>query len=287
MKAAILYNLRSSFNWRTGDPLDSDADWDESSTIEEILFGLKQNGVVCRDIGNPANYFPSGWQKDEFVISLCEMARSPFRESVVPALCEFFELKYFFSGPDTLHIALDKNLANLIADQAGIPVPNWRVFSRTEDIPERMDLGFFPCIIKPAAEGSGMGITDSSVFLSVAGLRDAIARTLEAYSGKVVVQALVSGREFTVGVVEINGVPQALCPIEIRPRTKAEAQVFLYNTEKKGSPDQCEYLPLASSSLRNELQDLAVSAHLAFGCKDVSRSDFRLDCRGSPDVFGN
>lgn len=285
MKVALLYNLRSEFEWQDGDPLDADADWDDAETIEEVCSGLRSVGVECRKVGNPIDYFPASRTKNEVVLSLCELARSPFRESVVPALCEFYNIDYFFSTPDVLHKTLDKNIANLVARQAGISVPDWQFVSRAEDIAAQLDSVVYPCIAKPAAEGSGMGIAGSSIFSSTIGLGDAVARLLKDYSGGVLIQAVAPGREFTVGVIEREGIPHALCPIEVKPREREAHATFIYNSMMKADPNLCEFVPLESGPLEGHLRKLALTAHLALGCRDLSRSDFRLDTRGLPQFL--
>lgn len=282
MNIVLLYNLRSEFARRQNSPLDADADWDDRETISCIQNGVLGAGAECLDAGHPANFFSSSRDPGTVVLSICEMTGSSYREAIVPTLCEFFGIPYFFSPPESLHITLDKNLANLVAQQAGMPVPNWRAVCSAAEYKDFSSDDVFPCIVKPAAEGSGMGINGNSIFHDANGIAERVAEIVSAYGGKAIIQNFLQGREFTVGVLERNGVPVPLCPIEVRPHAARSIRSFVYCSQAKAEHETCEFVPLEEGSLRTQLECLAVKAHRVFGCRDVSRSDFRLDPAGFP-----
>lgn len=278
LRIGVFYNLREDFPWRQTDPADAAADWDIPETIEFLLNGFEAAGHSARNLGNPLRLLEAEVREEiDLVLSLCELAGTRFRESLVPALCELLKLPFMLSGPDALLIALDKNLANLCLRQAGVPVAAWQLVGPGD---QRME-DFLPAVIKPQAEGSGMGV---QLARSQAESEVAIARIHRDYRQPALVQKYLPGREFTVGIIERTGRPVALAALEVVPLQPGED--FLYNfSAKENSGTTVEFCPVPDPKLSTELRSLAVDAFTALGCRDAARVDLRMDDLGQVQIL--
>jgi D-alanine-D-alanine ligase len=161
------------------------------------------------------------------------------------------------------HKAVSKQLFTL----AGIPTPAWRRAPvSTESIAS--ELGF-PVIVKPAGQGSTVGLT---LVEDAAGIDAAVALAAR-YDTDVLVERYIAGRELTVGVLG----DRALAVGEIVP---TEGKIFDYAA--KYQPEAAaEIFPAdIADELAGEVQRMGLAAHAALGLTDYSRADFRLDAEG-------
>ena len=288
VKVGLFYNLRELFDRNPDQPVDADADWDVSDTIQEVFAGLNVAGYEAIDFGNPDKLLnETHLTKIDLVFSICEMQGYRFRESIVPSLCEFLRKPYVFSSPDTLMISLDKNLCNFIVHQAGGNVPKWRIIDDTCSSTQPMadllsDLGSFPYIVKPSAEGSGMGIDHGSIVNDPLHLTKRITHLIQQYQQPAMIQEYMPSREFTVGLVEHAGELMVMHPLEIKPRIDDPTFVYDYNT-KENADDLVDFIPLKGEpSLLGQIAKQAVIAFRAIRCRDAARVDLRLSSNGLP-----
>jgi D-alanine-D-alanine ligase len=280
MRLALVYNLRGGFPARPGDPPDAAADWDVVETIEKISGGLERAGHVIVDVGEPSGLL-NGDIAVDLVFGICEMTGLRHREAQVPALCELLGLPYAFSPPDVMVTTLDKNLANLLVAQAGAPVPEWVLAADAGGL-RGIAIGTEqPWIVKPVAEGSGMGISASAVARSVEELHERVRYITGAYAQPALIQRYCPGREITVGVVEVDGRAEPLAAMEVRARTDGSVLPVYGNAEKERSEELVTWSPLLpDDAVAEEARTLAVRCHEALGCRDASRIDLRADAAG-------
>ena len=110
---------------------------------------------------------------------------------------------------------------------------------------------------------------------NVEGLRDALEKAF-SLDDDVLVEQFVAGSEYTVSVVG-NSDPAALPIIQILPAND------FYDFESKYAPGGSRHIcpaPLTEEQTA-AMQAIAESAHEAFGCRGVSRTDFIMDEQGS------
>lgn len=173
----------------------------------------------------------------------------------VQQLCESLHLPFLFSSIEAHKIGIDKVLTKEFVERAGIKTP--KRFSRSNAV--------FPVFVKPRFGGS-------SVHTSRIESPDALETFLENVSEEMMIEESVSGREFTVGVIEQSlGDPEALPVIEIVSKNK------FFDYESKYNVDQLaeEICPARiERALSKQLQDAAVAAHTLIGATYMSRSDF-------------
>jgi D-alanine-D-alanine ligase len=185
-------------------------------------------------------------------------------------------IPYTGSGVAASRSAINKILTQKILQEAGIPVPPHLFLSQDEprDWGKIMNsLGGLPLVVKPACEGSSIGIT--IVADESAGL-DAINEAFR-YGPQILIERYIAGRELTAAILEDQPLPL----VEIKPK-----RPFFDFTAKyqKGMSDYI--VPAAlGRAITQRIQNLALQAFQAIGCRDFARVDFILDGEERPYVL--
>jgi len=186
----------------------------------------------------------------------------------VQGMLDLLDIPYQGSGILGSAVAMDKNLAKVLYQTAGIPVAEWRVLSRADQnecdqIIENLGL---PLVIKPVRDGSSLGL---SIARQKEQVYEGVASALKN-DHRVMLEKFVAGREITVSVLG-NEDPVAMPVIEIVPGD--EYEFFDYNAK---------YLPGASreicpaeieEQLALEAQRYGVAAHKVLQLSGYSRTD--------------
>lgn len=186
-------------------------------------------------------------------------------------LLDLLDLPYTGSGVLGSAIAMHKGVAKQLYQQAGIPTPNSFTLDafagdtalelQVEQVRERIGL---PCVIKPANEGSTIGI---SIARDAASLEEGIAEAF-LYDTELVVEAFACGTEISVSVLGTED-PRALPDIEIVPRSG-----FYDYTMKYTAGATEEICPARiSDAAHATAAEYAVRAHRVLHCRGVSRTD--------------
>ena len=189
----------------------------------------------------------------------------------VQALLEIAGAPYTGTGAAASAIAMDKDFSKHLFARHDIPTAAW-IAGAADDIdpePVAAEIGW-PCIVKPADQGSTVGLT----LVNGPGDLPAALASAATYSGKVMVEAFLPGAELTVPVIA----GEALPVIEIRPSHA------LYDYECKYTPGMSEYLVPAplDTALADRLAELALRVWKVLGLRDFARVDFRIDAGGMP-----
>lgn len=185
-------------------------------------------------------------------------------DGVVQGLLEAFGVPY--TGSDVLGSALsmDKIRTKQVWQSLGLPTPRFvALHSQGEVHATAGELGL-PVVVKPANEGSSVGIsrvTDAS------GLADAVALAAR-YDGQLLMEQMVVGDELTVGILGEVALPS----IRIVPR----GQWYDYNA--KYIAEDTQYLcPGLEGEAEEEIRALALAAFRAAGCRGWGRVDVMRD----------
>lgn len=166
-----------------------------------------------------------------------------------------------FTGPDHFGCALafDKVVSKTLFAAHSIPTPRWISSPANHEELKRFGL---PCVVKPSQGGSTIGL---SVIDNCEQFEGAM-RKAEQVEGPVLIEEFISGREFTIGV--LNG--RALGVGEIVPKNA----IFDYTC--KYSPDMARKIFPAeiSEPLRAKIAEYAERAHRVLRLGALSRIDF-------------
>lgn len=196
-------------------------------------------------------------------------------DGAMQGFLEVIGLPYIGSNVWSSALAMDKAKTKVFYSQSGINTPVSITLTSSEnlDLDEIITQVGETCVVKPSKEGSTLG-----VFI-VSGkneLQKAIEEAL-TYDDQVLVETYVQGKELTVAVVG-NDEARALPIIEIIPAGD------FYDFDSKYKPGGSSHVCPAelNEAVTNLIQEHAVKAHHALGCKGVSRTDFILDDAGTP-----
>jgi len=205
-------------------------------------------------------------------------------DGCVQGLLELLELPYVGSGVLASSLGFDKPLCKQLWRQTGIPVaPDLVVHADPAllSVAERARARLGPAIaVKPGAGGSALGVSLISSNQPDQDLADAIGRAL-SLDPEVLLEPLLEGKEVTCAVLEDPvGCPRALAPTLILPQRGAFYD-FVSKYAAGGSRHLCP-APLPAPLLAR-VQDVAVRAHQALGCRDLSRVDCFVDERRAPE----
>jgi len=197
-------------------------------------------------------------------------------DGTVQGLLELLGLPYTGSGVLASALAMDKLRSRQVLQATGLPVPATIVVEAARWPAERdefvrrvaRDLGY-PCVVKPNAQGSSIGVT---IAQDEAALGAAVADAL-GYGDVVLVEEYLRGTELTCGVLEDpdTGVPQALPVLEIVPKR----EFFTYEAKYQGASEEICPARISAAHAR-KAQELALRTHEVLGCEGFSRTDLFL-----------
>jgi D-alanine-D-alanine ligase len=189
-------------------------------------------------------------------------------DGTIQGVLEILRIPYTHSGVLASAIAMQKDKAKLLLAEAGVPVAHGRVVDRYEAAREHALPP--PYVLKPLNEGSSVGVI--IVREDRTHPPQELGREDWAYGDLMLAEAFVAGRELTCAVMG----ERALDVIDIVANTGA----FYDYDAKYARGGSTHILPAnLKGNVYQKVQDLALRAHRALGCRGVSRTDFRYDDR--------
>ena len=187
-------------------------------------------------------------------------------DGTIQGLLEVLRIPYTHSGVLASALAMDKEKAKHVMRAAGVPVPDGVVVSRRE-VAQRHVLPP-PYVVKPIREGSSVGVV--IVRADRSHPPQELGREDWQYGEEVMVEPFIAGRELTCAVMG----DKALGVIDIRAAT---GEFYDYDA-KYAEGGSIHILPAElSPNIYQRVQELALTAHQALGCRGVSRADLRYD----------
>lgn len=189
-------------------------------------------------------------------------------DGILQGLLDAFGVPY--TGSDVLGSALsmDKIRTKQVWLSLGLPTPKYARLSRMDDVHAAAKWLGLPVIVKPACEGSSVGIT--RVF-SDKDLPNAVALA-SRYEGELLMEQLIEGEEFTVGILGAEALPT----IRIVPAGE------YYDYHAKYVAEDTQYIcPGLHGPAEGEMRALAFEAFKAAGCSGWGRVDIMRDKSGA------
>ena len=189
-------------------------------------------------------------------------------DGVLQGVLEVMGLPYTGSGVMASALSMDKLRTKLCWRGYGLATPQWYLLQSENDIDGCIEKLGFPVIVKPAQEGSSIG-------MSKAGNREELVKALQLaseFNCDVYAEAWVTGKEYTVAI--LNG--KAL------PVIRLETPNAFYDYEAKYQATTTQYhCPCGlSQQEESELGRLAVKAGEVVGIKGWARVDVFIDSKG-------
>ena len=233
-----------------------------------VLAALLARGVDAQSVdGIPALVEALHQKKFDRVFNILHGTKGGGEDGILQGLCEAMNIPY--TGSDVLGSALsmDKIRTKQVWLSLGLPTPRYVRLSVGNDVHAAAKSLGLPVIIKPSCEGSSVGV--SRVF-NDADL-DAAVELAARYPGEMLMEQLIEGGEYTIGVLE----GKALASIHIVPAGE------YYDYHSKYISDETQYIcPGLPEAEEKIVQQLAERAFAGVGCRGWARIDFMRDKNG-------
>jgi D-alanine-D-alanine ligase len=183
---------------------------------------------------------------------------------------ELMNIPYTGSGVLASALAMDKWRSKLVWQAAGLPVPAYEMLDAASDLDATVERLGLPLFIKPANEGSSVGI---SKVKKASEMRAAYAEAAK-HDKLVIAEVFIGGGEYTVAILG----EQALPVIKIEPANE------FYDYEAKYLRNDTRYLCPSDLSQEKEaeMQRLALQSFALIGGAGWGRVDFLMDDAGQP-----
>jgi D-alanine-D-alanine ligase len=277
MKIAVLANIKEDAPISPEDPPGRWDDLDDRLTIDAILESLTS-------LGYEAKYFPAVFEslqqiktfKPDLCFNSAEGHFGDSREAQMPAALDMMGIPYTCAGVMGMMLSHNKHMAKSQFMQMDLPTARFMTIEDINNIPES-NLKY-PMFVKPAFEGSSIGINESAVVHNYPELVKQVNWVFNNLHSLVMVEEYIEGREFTVGVLG----DEALPIVEIVSPTG-----YYSNAQKEDFASEVYRICPAqlTEAQTKEFQHLAIRSMQVLELEDVCRMDMRMDNAGNPYIL--
>ncbi len=194
-------------------------------------------------------------------------------DGLLQAVLETLKVPYTGSGVMASALTMDKLRTKLCWQGQGLITPKWFVLESEQDIPACIEYLDFPVIVKPALEGSSLGMSKAK---NKQELIEALSIAAN-FQCTVYAEQWVQGEEYTVAILE----DEALAVIRLET-----ANTFYDFEAKYHSKDTQYHCPCGLSALREEeIKALALEACKVVGVTGWGRVDLFIDSTGKSQLI--
>jgi D-alanine-D-alanine ligase len=201
-------------------------------------------------------------------------------DGTIQELLEVMGVAYTGSGVSACIRAADKVLAKHAMVDHGIPTPDFYAFNETafkelgaaQALPAIEDRLRFPIVVKPAGQGSALGIKFARTPADV----PAALVAAFSYDRKVLLERHVPGRDLAVSIIEEAGAPRVLPIVEAVPE-----QEDFYDFEARYEIGRTRFVCPAAldPALAARADQIALDAYALLGCSGFARVDLMLEAQ--------
>ena len=202
-------------------------------------------------------------------------------DGTIQELLEILGIPYTGSGILACARAVDKVLTKHLLVEAGIPTPEFFAFNETafkelgaaEALPAIAGRLDFPVVVKPAGQGSALGIKFARTTADV----PAALVAAFSYDSKVLLERHVPGRDLAISVIEGDQGPEALPIVEAVPQDED-----FYDFEARYEIGRTAFVCPAElpPEVTARAQEIAVETYRLLGCYGFARIDLMVDESG-------
>lgn len=212
---------------------------------------------------------------------LCELKREGFarafivlhgrwgEDGTVQGMLELLGIPYTGSGVQACAVAIDKTLTKRLWQAEGLPTPAWRRVACEAETEAAFEALGAPMIVKPAREGSTIGLTK----VQARGQCAEAYRLAARHDPEVLCEQFVAGPEVTCAVLGQGAAARAL------PLIRIVAPGGQYDYHAKYFSDATRYLVPSGLPPAQEaaIQELVLRAYRTLGCRGWARADVMID----------
>lgn len=241
-------------------------------TGQAVLEALKRRGIDARAF-DPGNRPVQDLVSEGFDRAFIALHGPGGEDGLMQGALEWLGIPYTGSGVLASALTMDKLKTKRVVMGAGLAAPEYAVLSGPQDLPRALaDIGL-PMIVKPASQGSSVGISKVKSALELPHAYAEAARV----DPVVFAERFIAGDEFTVGVLQARGLPS----IRIEPATE------FYDYEAKYLRQDTKYhCPSGlDAAAEAELQAAALATFAATDCYGWGRVDFMREASTNKFYF--
>jgi len=237
-----------------------------------VLEALQRQGV-------DAHAFDTGTQTltdladEQFDCAFIALHGRYGEDGTIQGALDLMGVPYTGSGVMACALAMDKWRTKLVWRASGIPTPRFEMLNTETNFMATADSLGLPLIVKPAREGSTIGLTKVSSAKAVAGAYREAAK----HDSLVLAEQFVDGPELTTAILDD----------EALPLVRIEAPDGKYDYDAKYFSDETRYFCPAGvdAGLEDRVKRISVDAFRILGCKGWGRVDVMIDADGEPWVL--
>jgi D-alanine-D-alanine ligase len=233
-----------------------------------VLAGLQRSGVDAHAF-DPAERDLSELKKEKYDRVFIALHGRYGEDGTVQGALELLGIPYTGSGVMASAVSMDKWRTKLVWKAAGLPIPDFELLTADSDwsaVVQRLGL---PLFVKPANEGSSVGIS------KVKRVEDLQAAYEEAakYDSLVLVESFVDGQEVQFPIV--GG--------KVLPSIRIETPHEFYDYDAKYLADDTRYTcPGLPEVMERKFADIVLRSFDVLGCRGWARVDLIIDKSGQP-----
>jgi len=191
-------------------------------------------------------------------------------DGTVQGALEYLGIPYTGSGVMASALAMDKWRTKLVWQAAGIPTPRYELLANDSDLPDVMQRLGLPLVVKPAREGSSIGISKVATVEKL-GAAFALARE---HDDTVIAEQFIAGSELTAGILDDDALPLI--------RIEAPQGNYDYHNKYFGNETKYHCPCGLPAELERAIQSQALAAFRMIGCAGWGRLDIMLDAQSRP-----
>jgi D-alanine-D-alanine ligase len=233
-----------------------------------VLDALRSKGVDAYPF-DPAERELGDLKREKFSRAFIALHGRFGEDGTVQGALEVLRIPYTGSGVMGSALSMDKWRTKLVWNASGIPTPAFAMVSATTSWERVAKVLGMPVIMKPAREGSTIGLTKVS---SLAGFTAAHALA-SRYDNLVLAEEFIDGQELTASILGETALPLV----------RIEAPQGNYDYQNKYFTDDTKYHCPAGvrGELEDEIRAVALKAFRVLGCRGWGRADVMLRPDGS------
>ena len=226
-----------------------------------ISRALREKGISVVEIGEYED-IRAGILEESVDVAFIALHGRFGEDGQVQEFLEGLNIPYTGSGIEASRLAMDKIASRRFFEEAGLATPPCQIYGPGAD-PSAPPFPF-PVVIKPAREGSSIGL---SLVRNHRQFKKALAAARE-HDRQILIEKYIPGRELTVGILEDKPLPV----IEIIPRKP----FFDYEAKYVKGRSRFVVPALLPPEVYREAQRIGLAAHQALDCYAYSRADIIL-----------
>ena len=190
------------------------------------------------------------------------------------------KLAVAFTGADSDFFDPSRQEMKAYAKKSNVPVPNWIMVDRVEDVERVAKRLRFPVLVKPPHGYASVGITRESRCENVEQLKAQTGREIEQF-GRALLEEFIEGREFTCLIAENPDDPNN--PITFKPVEFIfpEGESFKHYNMKWVEYEKMSVAPVKEARIEKVLREQTRRLFKAMDGNGYARCDYRMDSDGT------